>query len=334
MKKRVELYRGFTIVELLIVIVVIAILAAVTLVSYNGIQGRARESALQNELSQVSKSLASKKVLDSNEMYPASLSAINVTSDKLSYHYNTRSNTYCLDGKDGAIEYSVRGSSMKVEEGSCILHGMSLWLPLNGDLSDASGNEHTVTAMGSPSVTLGATGRTDGAYAFNGSDQYLSIQDPDSVPSRNDRFTISVWGKGTSPGNGTNYAYFVHKGSTTSIGNSFFNVGTNTGASQQIIASANGEYIKGNSGIGSDSSTWKHIVLVYAGGYQTVYVDGVQVVDISIGSITNAVTGTKFTIAGGAGGYRPLAGAVDDVRVYNRPLTAGEVTSLYQAGAQ
>lgn len=36
--------KGFTIVELLIVIVVIAILAAITIVSYNGIQSRARDA--------------------------------------------------------------------------------------------------------------------------------------------------------------------------------------------------------------------------------------------------------------------------------------------------
>lgn len=36
--------RGFTIVELLIVVVIIAILAAITLVTYNGVQQRARNS--------------------------------------------------------------------------------------------------------------------------------------------------------------------------------------------------------------------------------------------------------------------------------------------------
>jgi prepilin-type N-terminal cleavage/methylation domain-containing protein len=39
--------RGFTIVELLIVIVVIGILAAITIVAYNGVQARARTSAGQ-----------------------------------------------------------------------------------------------------------------------------------------------------------------------------------------------------------------------------------------------------------------------------------------------
>jgi len=37
--------KGFTIVELLIVIVVIAILAAITIVAYNGIQTRARDAS-------------------------------------------------------------------------------------------------------------------------------------------------------------------------------------------------------------------------------------------------------------------------------------------------
>ena len=46
---------GFTIVELLIVIVIIAILAAITVVAYNGIQERARDSARKSDLAQLAK---------------------------------------------------------------------------------------------------------------------------------------------------------------------------------------------------------------------------------------------------------------------------------------
>lgn len=47
--------KGFTIVELLIVIVVIGILAAITIVAYNGIQTRARDNARISDLKNLQK---------------------------------------------------------------------------------------------------------------------------------------------------------------------------------------------------------------------------------------------------------------------------------------
>lgn len=54
MKKTIN---GFTIVELLIVIVVIAILASISVVAYTGIQGRARDSKRRNDISQIARAL-------------------------------------------------------------------------------------------------------------------------------------------------------------------------------------------------------------------------------------------------------------------------------------
>ncbi|AHB42771.1 hypothetical protein RAAC3_TM7C00001G0935 [Candidatus Saccharibacteria bacterium RAAC3_TM7_1] len=50
--------RGFTIVELLIVIVIIAILATVVILAYNGTQDRARSTTVDAALTQVNRNLA------------------------------------------------------------------------------------------------------------------------------------------------------------------------------------------------------------------------------------------------------------------------------------
>lgn len=60
--------RGFTIVELLIVIVVIAILATLTIVAYNGIQQRATAASLTSDLDNASKLLKLYQV--DNSGYP------------------------------------------------------------------------------------------------------------------------------------------------------------------------------------------------------------------------------------------------------------------------
>lgn len=61
---------GFTLVELLIVIVIIAILSAITIVAYNGIQNRANDSAVQNDLSSIAQKLEMYKVDNASGLYP------------------------------------------------------------------------------------------------------------------------------------------------------------------------------------------------------------------------------------------------------------------------
>ena len=72
--------RGFTIVELLIVIVVIAILAAITVVAYNGIQARSKDSRVQTDIQAVAKRIELYAV-DNNGSYPSTGALTTVYSD-------------------------------------------------------------------------------------------------------------------------------------------------------------------------------------------------------------------------------------------------------------
>jgi|GEM_PF-207102 len=60
--------RGFTIIELLIVIVVIAILAAITIVAYNGIQNRAKTTSGNSLAANISKKIEAWNTV--NSAYP------------------------------------------------------------------------------------------------------------------------------------------------------------------------------------------------------------------------------------------------------------------------
>ncbi len=66
--KQMKKDRGFTIVELLIVIVVIGILAAIVIVAYNGVQNRARDS--NNKTDAVSLAKVAESVNADSGAYP------------------------------------------------------------------------------------------------------------------------------------------------------------------------------------------------------------------------------------------------------------------------
>ncbi len=62
---------GFTIVELLVVIAVIAILAAIVMALFSNIQNRSHDSSIQNALTQFAKKYELYKISSTSSLYPA-----------------------------------------------------------------------------------------------------------------------------------------------------------------------------------------------------------------------------------------------------------------------
>ena len=120
---------GFTIVELLIVIVVIAILAAISIVAYNGIQERARVSSVSAALSQAHKKLVAYQV-DFPDVFPADKTAIeNIgikDSETVSYQYSRTAgspDSYCLTATTGPTSYKISSTAPSPAPGGCAGHG-------------------------------------------------------------------------------------------------------------------------------------------------------------------------------------------------------------------
>lgn len=76
---RIQKQTGFTIVELLIVIVVIGILATITMVAYNGAQDRASDTRSQSDIRNVQTVV--EKYAAENDSYPSTGSLSTVRSD-------------------------------------------------------------------------------------------------------------------------------------------------------------------------------------------------------------------------------------------------------------
>lgn len=85
--------QGFTIVELLIVVVIIAILAAITIVAYNGIQARAKTSSAQSTANMVAKKAEIYNTDDTTTGYPATLATLTGAAATTTYALSASSVT-------------------------------------------------------------------------------------------------------------------------------------------------------------------------------------------------------------------------------------------------
>ncbi|TYL51184.1 type IV pilin protein [Agromyces mariniharenae] len=128
-----SLGRGFTIVELLIVIVVIAILATITVVAYNGIKDRAAASAASSAAQQVAKKVMAYAITNADS-YPATLSDAGVTdSGSTSYQYrvdnSTNPKTFCLTATSSNESYFASNSMTTPVAGGCAGHAVNGVIP-------------------------------------------------------------------------------------------------------------------------------------------------------------------------------------------------------------
>ena len=171
-------------------------------------------------------------------------------------------------------------------------------------------------------------GQNNGAYRFNGSNSVISA-DVSQMPPVDSPQSICLWFRiDTIP-------TFKHD---LDAHNMIALVDTNAGVGIQFGFRATGYnslgfdtwYWGGRTVMESDIPAvdeWHHCVYIFDGKQHLFYIDGKK----SAESLAQLQTGTPDMLMLGnyPGGDQYFAGCIDDVRIYNRPLSQAEVQIIY-----
>ena len=303
--KIMSLPNGFTIVELLVVIVVIGILAAITIVSYTGISSRANVSALQSDLTNASNQLKMYQI--DHSTYPTSIDASNCPLDSL----GVVDNSYCLKPSSGnSLLYSSNNNSNP--------QTFSLYAINNSTSTKYRTTDSSSPIVATPVVATGGTITNVGGYRIH---TFTTVGTSTFTVSSGDNVEALVvggggggGGQGVNDGSGGggaggliyNSAYSIMAGSyTVTVGNGGAGVVAATPGNQGGNSVFGSLTSIGGGGGGSESSQRSGLPGGSgggAGGYSPSYIGGVGTVGQGNNGGANIMPITPNYGGGGGGG--------------------------------
>ncbi len=200
----------------------------------------------------------------------------------------------------------------------------------SGDASDGSGNGYDGTLVGASPIA-DRFGEAGSAFYFDGVNDRIDLPAAVLNYERTDTFSESFWVKSNASGTGNNViAKMQLSGAVRGL-----NVTLNDGLMNIYLVNyqpINRILVRNSKSVLNDNQ-WHHVVVTYDGSSTAagvaIYVDGERettetVADNLTGSILNNETPT----IGSRNSAKYYSGAIDDVRIYDRVLTADEVDAL------
>lgn len=241
-----------------------------------------------------------------------------------------------FDVSSGTANYNAAGYFAKYSQASssgCVTppSNMRAWYSFDSTstVQDLAGSNNGVRV--GPVAT---TGKVAGAYDFDGSNDYVYVNDNSALDFGSGDFSIDAWIK-TTDTHGTivskrQYTGGKYVGYLLMVYNSrlLLQIGDSTNSWSNYYSSSmptvnNGQWRLVAVTVDRNSST---------GG--KIYIDGNLVYTFNptnrSGNISNAA---RLEIGRTTGGPDYFDGAIDEVELFNRSLTAGEISSLWAAGA-
>jgi Concanavalin A-like lectin/glucanases superfamily len=200
-----------------------------------------------------------------------------------------------------------------------------------GKVDDVSGHGNTGQLINMSTTTSPVPGKIGQAIQFNGPHlgQFIDLGTSNALtPSR---FTITAW---VYQNNQSCFNYIYSNARDT--GGSYNGIDFKVYCYGQLAGTNwNGTAYSINASFALPAGKWNHVAFSYDGAFMRLYVDGAQAQTPVAQTVDPATPASFMTAIGsmgnGAGTYT-LDGKLDDVRIYNRALSAQEVKQLYSMG--
>ena len=211
--------------------------------------------------------------------------------------------------------------------------GLVSWWRAEGDASDSLRTNNGVLEGG-----VGfAAGEVGQAFTFNGTNADVRVPASASLNvGLADGFTIETWinpaditqGRQVVEWNNGSFGvtFAVADAAGAGPGSLFISV-KDTGYKDHFVSTAAGLLV---------SNLWEHVAATYvrSNGNTVLYINGVPRAQATLGVFTPRTIGDLYIgVRPYDGGPRRFAGLMDEVSLYNRALSATEISAIYSAGS-
>jgi hypothetical protein len=187
-------------------------------------------------------------------------------------------------------------------------------------VSDVSGNNHTLNLNG---ATWGG-GKYGNAVSFDGSNDYAVATAASSALNLTGRsFTLSAW---INPRSNSGWQLIVDKPYTSGHSPPYFDWSMHReNSTGRVNAFLGCERMQRPSASSVPLNTWTHVAVTYDGTALRHYINGVLDRTTAVSCSVSNTNSRPIRIGANGAGTEVMNGLIDDVRIYNRPLSSAEI---------